>query len=125
MVDYSKDVGRPILPTLFMQAFKPHDEELAELQAAAQQLQTANTQIAAANKDAENAKATLAKWLKEKRSVDVNTLGIGALIVIEGAALIEVTRQIRFDEVSFSQADPTTYAKFRRDVLIRKFKPLV
>jgi hypothetical protein len=109
-----------------MKTFKVTDPTVAAtLQRAAKTIKQANGMFAAAKKMAEAGKAALADWLKTERETDLETLAIGELISIEGVALIEIGKMNKFDEAKFQLAQPETHAQFKRDVAVKKFKPLV
>jgi hypothetical protein len=109
-----------------MKTFKVTDPTAAEsLRRAALAIKSGNGMFAAAKKMVEAGKAALADWLKTERETDIETLAIGELISIEGVALIEIGKMNKFDEGAFQLAQPETHAQFKRDVPVKKFKPLV
>lgn len=108
-----------------LKTFKPSPESLAALQRAALSIKSANGMFSAAKKMAEAGKAALADWLKAERDTDIETLPIGDLVSIDGVCLIEISKMNKFDEAAFSLADPEKHAEFKKDLPVKKFKPLV
>jgi hypothetical protein len=108
-----------------MKTVRPNEAEIQELLTAAVNLKSANQRLAAANKDVDNAKSILRRWLNTSREIDVDTLQIGEIVNIEGVCLIERGKQNKFDEARFAVDSPAVYGAFRRDFPMTKFKPLV
>ncbi len=94
------------------------------LLAAAHQLKLANAALAKAKKSGDRAKEILTAWLKDERSLDLNTLLIGDIVNIDGICLIEIASQNRFDETAFATMHPEIHASFKTEKPVRKFKPL-
>src|SRR4051794_27131416 len=108
-----------------MKTVKPNEEEAAGLKQAARLLKVANELLASAKKEAEAAKEQLAKWLKEKREIDLEVLAIGEFVNIDGVCLIEKGKQNKFDEKGFLVAQPALHGQFKKDFPITKYKVLV
>jgi hypothetical protein len=108
-----------------MKTFKPSETEARELRIAAAKLEVANKALGEAKKNAEAAKEQLGKWLKAERELDLATLGIGEMILIEDVVLIEIGKQARFDEKAFLLAEPAKHAEFKKDLPILRYKPII
>ena len=109
-----------------MKVFKPTTpESIAALQRAALAIKAANGMFSAAKKMSEAGKTALADWLKTERDTDLETLPIGDLISIDGICLIEIGKMNKFDEARFQLAQPELHAEFKRDLPVKKFKPLL
>jgi hypothetical protein len=104
---------------------KPNEQESAELQKAARLLKVSNELLASAKKEADAAKELLAKWLKEKRDIDVEVLLIGEIVNIDGVCLIKKGKQNKFDVNGFMVAQPALHAEFKKDFPITKYEVLV
>ena len=108
-----------------MKTFKPTDPvSTPRLYTAAANIKAANAMISAAKKLGESGKQAIADWLRTERDTDIEVLPIGELVNIEGICLIEIGSMNKFDEASFQLADPEQHAKFKRDIPVKKFKPL-
>jgi hypothetical protein len=103
---------------------KPADCDLQTLQQTADRLRQANQQLSRAGKLRDAAKKSLSDWLRNNRQIDIEALPVGEIVVIEGIALIEIDSQNRFDEDAFLLSDPEKHAAFRKELPIRKIKPL-
>lgn len=108
-----------------MQTVKPNETEIVELTKAAQMLKDANAQLASAKKNADSAKATLAKWLLEHRSINIETMKIGDIVNIEKVALVEIGKQSRFDLADFTIKQTALAVQFTKDFPTTKYKALV
>jgi hypothetical protein len=108
-----------------MKTVKPNDEEIGALKKAASMLKVANELTASAKKSAEAAKAELAKWLKENREIDIESLPIGEIVNIDGICLVEKAKQNRFDADGFMLAQPALHAQFKKDFPMTKYRVLV
>ncbi|HEV2210839.1 MAG TPA: hypothetical protein VG167_18860 [Verrucomicrobiae bacterium] len=112
--------NRPLVKT-----FIPAAEELESLQKAAISLDRANDAMAEAKRASEAAKETIAKWLRDKREVDIDKLPIGELVHIDDVVMIEIARMRKFDSTLFHSEKPELYQQYQRDLAVKKFKPLV
>lgn len=92
---------------------------------AVRNLKAANAMFGEAKKKSEASKEMLARWLKEHRGIELETLAIGEMVQIDGVLLIEISKQNKFDEAAFSLDHPQLHADYHRDKSIKKFKPLV
>lgn len=108
-----------------MKTCKPSDGDLEILQGIAATLKAANAKAAEATKAVEAAKEQLAKWLREKRDCEIETLLIGDMVQIEGVVLIEIASQRRFDEKSFQLEEAKLHEQYMKNRPVKKFKPLV
>jgi len=108
-----------------MQMFKPAEADLEALQSAAKRLKRGNAMFAIAKKETESAKQTISDWLMAKRETNLETLAIGDMICIEGVVLIEMSSMNKFDESTFLAANPALHEAFKRDIPVKRFKPLV
>ena len=108
-----------------MQIFKPSGAELEQLQGHAIKLKEANAVKGKSDKLVEASKAALSKWLLDERKLDIQTLQIGDMVQIEGVVLIEISAMSKFDEKGFLIAQPVLHAEYKKDLLVKKFKPLV
>jgi hypothetical protein len=107
-----------------VQILKPSGAQLIALQAASVALRQANAVLAKAKESADAAKEAIINWLKSERSIDIETLPIGEIVMIEDVVIIKITSQNRFDEKAFLLADPAIHAKWKKDMPVRKFDPL-
>lgn len=108
-----------------MDLVKPQGRDLEKLQAAAKLLKEANKFFAIAKKNSESAKAAISEWLKANRQLDIETLKIGEMVMVESVCLIEIGSQNKFDEKAFLLAEPELHQKFKKDFSFTKFKSLV
>lgn len=108
-----------------MKTYKPSPQELPGLKDAAGLLKRSNALAAAAAKAVEAAKRQLAKWLKEQRGVELESLVVGDVVQIDNVCLIEVTGQKRFDQASFRLAQPEMFEEWEKETAVKKFKPLL
>lgn len=104
---------------------KTYKIENTELESAVRNLKQANLAQSAAKKTADNAKATIARILKDARDVELTSLPIGEIVSINNCLLIEIGKQNRFDEATFQAKHPALYSEFKRDFAIIKYKPLI
>lgn len=107
-----------------METFKPTGAELALLQSEVLILEAANAALAKAKKQVEQAKENLCRWLSEKRGVSVESLGIGEMVLIEGAVILEIGKMDKLDEPGLRQKQPEIYAQFLKPIKVKKFKAL-
>lgn len=92
---------------------------------AAKLLKESNSLLANATKQVEAAKSAIASILKDNREIDIETLNIGEMVLIDGVMLIECSKQNKFDSKSFMLAEPAKFAEFKRDFPTRKYKSLI
>lgn len=104
---------------------KPNEIDKGTLKAMSAKLAMANTMLGQGKKMADQAKESIARWLKENREIDLNVLEIGEMVQIEDILLLEIGKQSRFDEIGFAQSHPDLHEDFRKDFPIKKFKSLV
>lgn len=104
---------------------KPQGVDLEKLQKAAKLLRKANVLFGLAKKDSESAKAEIANWLKAERKIELETLEVGTLVSIDKVCLIERAGQKRLDEKKLLFEEPMIHARFKFELPITKFKPLV
>lgn len=103
---------------------KPSESELTELQAHAKSLAKANAEKAAADKIVDASKDAISKWLLHQRQINIETLEIGEMVLIEKVVLIEIGKQIKFDEKGFLSSEPILHAKWMKPRPVKKFKSL-
>jgi len=108
-----------------LKTVRPATEECKAITHAAWLIAEGNKAMAKAKKEIEAGKETLARWLKNERGIDINSLPIGSMVNIEGICLVEVGSQTRFDQKRFAVINPITFAKFNCVNATLKFKPLV
>jgi hypothetical protein len=108
-----------------MKTFRVEGEDMRMLRSIAMALRDNNHRLAEYGKAADAAKKQLAKWLKENRECDVETLVVGDIVQIEDVVMIEVSGQMKFDQSGFRLAEPASFEKWQKEMAIRKFKPLV
>jgi hypothetical protein len=108
-----------------MQTFKPAGAELESLRESAALIKSCNSIAAKNEKSVEAAKKSIAEWLKTARSVDLATLPVGEIIIIEDAVMIEIASMSKLDAAALLLAEPELHAKFKKDMAVKKFKPLV
>lgn len=104
---------------------KTYKIENTELESAVRNLKQANLAQSTAKKTADNAKATIARILKDSRDVELANLPIGEIISVNNCLLIEIGKQNRFDEATFQVKHSTLYSEFKRDFATIKYKPLI
>lgn len=109
----------------FPKTVKPAGAELVKLKGAARLLKAANEALAIAKKQSETAKEAICTWLKEARAIEIETLPIGEMIILEGVCVIERSSQNRFDEKGFMLAEPEAHARWKKDLPVNRYKPLV
>jgi hypothetical protein len=105
-----------------MKTFKANDETLVQ---AAKMIKDGNAKLAEGKKQSDAGKAMIEGWLKDARQCDLATLAIGEIVNIESVCLVEIGKQTRFNEKRFAVEQPETFASYREEMAIRKFKPLV
>lgn len=105
-----------------MKTVKSDEQSLRD---AAQMIKEGNAAAAEAEKKVDAGKEILCRWLKEKREIDINTLSIGEMVLIENVCLVEIGSMMKFDEKGFLAAQPTLYAQYKRALKTKKFKALV
>jgi hypothetical protein len=98
---------------------------LATLKGITETLRDANKKMAEAKKAVEASKEMLSKCLLEERGVILDELPIKEMVHIEGVVMIEIGSQNKFDQSSFMIAEPELFAKWKRDIPVIRFKPLV
>ena len=68
-------------------------------------------------------KAYHADFLKSERNIDIDALPIGEMVnVNNGALVVEIGAQNRFDEKAFAVQYPELHKKFIRAIPVKKFK---
>jgi transcriptional regulator NrdR family protein len=107
-----------------MKTFKASEAEVKRLRIVMAQLALANKQAGEAKKSVEAAKADIEKWLKEERELEVASLTIGEMVLIDEVVLIEIGKTARFDEKAFLLREPALHAEFKRDVPRITYKPI-
>ena len=108
-----------------MQTFKPNETDAAQLVKAAQLIKTGNKAQADGKKQTEAGKLALCDWLANERNCLLASLAVGEIVNIEGAALVEIGKQSRFDVGAFQLKHPELFAEFTKDFPVIKYKPLV
>ena len=108
-----------------MRKFIPAESELQSLKEKADCLKKFNAVQAETKKTIEATKAFFAKWLKDNRGLDLETLPIGEIVVIEGVVMIEMGKMDKFDEKAFLLEHADLHATFKRPLPVTKYKPLV
>lgn len=96
-----------------------------QLENAVKSLATANASLAAAKKQADNAKETIANRLKDLRGIDLSSLKIGDMVNVENILIVEIGKQNRFDAATFQAKNPALYQTFLKDFPTTKYKALV
>ncbi len=104
-----------------MQNLKINDSQIETL---TERLREANRVSAAAAKEIETCKKLLGDKLKALRGLDVNALPIGSIVAVNACLLIEIASMCKFDERKFSAEHPALHESFKRDIPVRKFKPV-
>lgn len=97
----------------------------AELKQAIVNLRVANSVLATAKKNADNAKETITNKLRTLRDINLETLAIGDLVCVDKLLIVEIGKQNRFDEANFQLQHPTLHAQYKKDFATKKFKALV
>jgi hypothetical protein len=103
---------------------KPAESELPVLQHLSKSMAEANAAKAKADKIVESSKEGLAKWLLEQRDINIETLQIGDMVMIENVVLIEIGKQERFDEKGFLVSEPALHAQWVKPRPVKKFKSI-
>lgn len=99
--------------------------DCAELESAVRNLKAANAALAANKKTADNAKATIARILKEQRQLEIETLPIGELVCVNSFLIIEIGKQNKFDAAQFQLDEPALYEGYKKDFPCVKYKALI
>ena len=105
-----------------MKTFKANDETLTQ---AARMIKDGNAKLGEAKKQVDAGKAMIEEWLMTQRQCNLATMPIGTLISIDGVCLVEIGKQTRFNEKRFAVEHPETFASYREECPVKKFKPLV
>ena len=108
-----------------VQTVKPSDSEIVLLKKAAMLLKRSRKVKADAEKEEEAAKETLRRYLTQSRKIDVETLKIGEMVLIENICMIEVKPRNKFDEKDFLSKQPAVHAAFKREFPTVYYNPLV
>ena len=105
-----------------MKTFKANDETLTQ---AAKMIREGNAKLAEGKKQSDAGKAMIETWLRDNRQCDIASLPIGELVNIEAVCLVEIGKQTRFNEKRFAVEQPETFASYREEMRVTKYKPLV
>jgi hypothetical protein len=105
-----------------MQTFKTNNETLLQ---AAQMIKDGNAKLAEGKKQSDAGKAMIETWLADNRQCTLASLPIGELVNIESVCLVEIGKQNRFNEKRFAVEHPETFAAYREEMRLTKYKPLV
>jgi hypothetical protein len=92
---------------------------------AAKLLKLNNSLLADATKQVETAKKAIAEILKDYRGIEVETLPIGEMVMIEGVLLLKINSQNKFDSKQFALDNPVEFAKYKKDFATKRFDSLV
>jgi len=103
---------------------RPSEPDITELKQAAVALKDSNRALASAKKSADAAKIVFATWLKKERGIDLDALAIGDAVCIDEVLLVTIEARNSFDEQDFLKEHPALHAQFKKDFVVKKFKPL-
>ena len=107
-----------------LRTFKPSETELPKLQEAAKLLKKSKAEISASERTKEAAEKALYDWLNKERGLDVATLEIGDFVNIDGVLILEIGSMNKFDQQRFQIEHPDLFNKFKRDVPVKRPKPI-